>query len=116
MLAVIGLLAWFLIVAPVTFSQTVFMPLGDALVEPSSGTTIMPLQGSKNMGVIMDDRGIEPFAVITPPTVQRFDPTPLPTLPTLEPLAPSRSLDAPSLSAPSYDAGYGLSGYGRDGY
>lgn len=89
LVAVIFLLAWFLIVAPVTFSQTVYVPFGDALVSPDTGTTIMPLQPDGRMGVILDDRGgLEPYTILTPPSTSLSAPA-LPTLPAIEPYSPA---------------------------
>jgi hypothetical protein len=89
-----------LLLVPAAFAQTVLMPFGDTLVEPNTGTAIIPLQPDGRMGVIMTDKGMDNYTVLTPP-VSTFNPKPLPTLPTLEPM-PAPTADMAPL--PYYDS------------
>lgn len=81
-LAIVFLAVLLLIVAPVTFSQTVCIPgaFTSCLGPNGQSTTQVPF--SRNQGVIITDQETMPYTILTPtqPARSGFDPAPLPSL------------------------------------
>lgn len=100
LLAIVFLAVLLFIVAPVTFSQTVCVPGAFTTCLGPNGQSTTQVPFSRNRGVIITDQDTMPYTILTPtqPARSGFDPTPLPSVSTLNIPAPMR----PSMPEPLF--------------
>ncbi len=83
-LAIVFLAVLLFIVAPVTFSQTVCVPGAFTTCLGPNGQSTTQVPFSRNQGVIITDQDTTPYTILTPTQPARgFDPSPLPSMSTL---------------------------------